>query len=35
MYHRSNKYVIDNKEDLICQILDWKTNKDLVNNIRD
>ena len=32
MYHRSNKYVIDNKEDLICQILDWKTNKDLVNN---
>ena len=31
MYHRSNKYVQDNKKDLICQILDWKTNKDIVN----
>lgn len=31
MYHRSTKYEIDTNQDFTCQILDWKTNKDIVN----
>ena len=31
MYHRSTKYTVDTNEEFTCQILDWKTNKDIVN----
>ena len=31
MYYRENKCSITNQNDFTCQILDWQTNKDIIN----